>query len=106
MNEALDGKIRQFVYAAGFKDSEGLYKINTETAQVLEWAEKGCNAGEPVFVPSPGAHDEDDGLILSIVSNHTTSFLLILDAKSFKEIARATAPHVIPEGLHGQYFKE
>ena len=33
------------------------------------------------------------------------SFLLVLDAQSFEERARAEAPHHIPFGFHGQYFR-
>jgi len=32
------------------------------------------------------------------------SFLLVLDARSFEEIARAEVPHHIPFGFQGQYF--
>ena len=46
-------------------------------------------------VPRPGGMTEDDGIILSVVlySKKGNSFLLILDAKSFEEIAKAEAPH-------------
>ena len=37
-------------------------------------------------------------------SNSGKSFLLILDSKSFKEIARAFVPHHIPFGIHGHYY--
>jgi len=88
-------------------DGEGLYKINTTTKEILEWSEKGCSAGEPVFVSTPEALKEDDGVVLALILDHihNDSFLLILDGKSFKEIGRARAPHLIPSGFHGQYFK-
>ena len=47
---------------------------------------------EPVFVPNPDGVEEDDGVILSnVVSSNPNQhpFLLILDAKSFKETAHA-----------------
>ena len=47
---------------------------------------------EPVFVPNPEGVDEDDGVILSNVvcsKPDQHPFLLILDAKTFKETARA-----------------
>jgi hypothetical protein len=37
-------------------------------------------------------------------SNSGQSFLLILDSKSFKEIARVVVPQLIPFGVHGQYY--
>ena len=32
--------------------------------------------------------------------------LLILSAGSFDEVARATVPHRVPFGLHGQFFED
>lgn len=117
INEKLDGKPYHYLYLAGFNDEaddkkkllngEGLYKINTATKETLEWSEKGCSAGEPVFVSAPEALEEDDGVVLAVILDHihNDSFLLILDGKNFKEIGRARAPHLIPAGFHGQYFK-
>ena len=69
----------------------------------LEWRADGCYPGEPVFVREPGGEGEDDGVVLSVVldANAGRSFLLVLDAGSFEEIARAEAPHHIPFGFHG-----
>ena len=57
-------------------------------------------------MPRHGAKVEDDGVVLSVVldPNSGKSFLLVLDSKSFKEIARASVPHHIPFGIHGQYY--
>jgi beta,beta-carotene 9',10'-dioxygenase len=33
------------------------------------------------------------------------SFLLVLDARSFEELARVEAPQRIPFGFHGQFFR-
>ncbi|RIB27212.1 carotenoid oxygenase [Gigaspora rosea] len=69
------------------------------------WQQFGCIPSEPIFVPAPNAVEEDDGVITSVVLDGTknTSFLLILDAKSFKEIARAEMElgTVVPYGFHG-----
>jgi len=116
INPLFDGHPYRYVYTVGFVeqfadknkllDTHALYKIDVETSAVTTWQEEGCSPGEPVFVPAPGAQSEDDGVILSTVIDHThqTSFLLVLDGRSFKEVARAAAPHLIPLGLHGQYF--
>ena len=71
------------------------------------WSEKNCYPGEPVFVTTPNAVDEDDGVILSVVldASNNKSFLLVLDAITFEEMARAEVPHHIPFGFHGQYFE-
>jgi beta,beta-carotene 9',10'-dioxygenase len=60
-----------------------------------------------VFVPAPQADHEDDGVLLSVVLDGRTgnSFLLVLDAASLQELARAEVPHQIPFGFHGQFAK-
>lgn len=112
INETHDGLEYRFVYLAGFSHESQhkhnpLYKIDTLTKERLEWSEEGCVPGEPVFIQTPGGSEEDQGVILAVVLDkiHHGSFLLILDARSFKELGRAKAPHLIPQGLHGQYFQ-
>ena len=58
-----------------------------------------------MFVADPGAKAEDAGVLLSVVldADQGASFLLVLDAASLDEIARAEAPHHIPFGFHGQF---
>jgi beta,beta-carotene 9',10'-dioxygenase len=84
-----------------------LVKIDVSNRTHVVWYEDDCEVGEPVFVATPGGtRAEDDGTILSVVlnTNTGTSFLLVLDASAFSEIARAQVPHHIPHGFHGQYF--
>lgn len=56
---------------------------------------------------SPARTGEDEGVILSVVldGKQGHSFLLVLDAASFTELARAKVPHAIPFGFHGAYTK-
>ena len=84
-----------------------LVKVDVRDGSRSEWRADGCFPGEPVFVREPGAEAEDAGVVLSVVLDATAghSFLLVLDAGSFEEIARAEAPHHIPFGFHGQYFR-
>jgi beta,beta-carotene 9',10'-dioxygenase len=102
-----------FIYAAGTYSvgnfTNRLIKIDVKNRNSRVWTEKGCHPGEPVFVPRPDSvqeEEEDDGVVLSVVldSNKGNSFLLVLDAKSFEEVARAEVPHHIPFGFHGQYY--
>jgi beta,beta-carotene 9',10'-dioxygenase len=86
-----------------------LAKIDVTDGTVRTWSADGCWAGEPVFVPRAGRDPdqaEDDGVILSVVLDAPAerSALVVLDAASFEEIARAEAPHVVPFGFHGQFF--
>lgn len=62
--------------------------------------------GEPVFVPKPGAKEEDEGVVLSVVLDVDLgqSFLLVLDGQTFTECARMYVPHVIPFGFHGMFY--
>ena len=96
-----------YVYTLN-NDGSGLSKINVQNGTTLKWEEDNCSANEPVFVPAPNAHSEDDGVVLSIILNSKAqqSFLLILDGKTFKEIGRAMVPHHIPFNLHGAFFKD
>jgi carotenoid cleavage dioxygenase-like enzyme len=113
INESKDGLPYRFVYLVDARDAmlinetRPLYKVDTHTKEAIQWQCEGCYPGEPVFIPLPNSGIEDDGIILSIVldAENFGSFLLILDAKTFQEIARAKVPHVIPPGLHSQYFQ-
>jgi beta,beta-carotene 9',10'-dioxygenase len=102
----------RFMYAAATSASanwfDQLAKVDVTTGDVRIWHEPGCYPGEPVFVDRPGATADDDGAILSVVLDASAerSFLLILDAATFEEVARAEAPHHIPFGFHGQYFRD
>ena len=80
-----------------------LVKIDVSDGSRLEWRAEGCYPGEPIFVREPGVEDEDGGVILSVVLDAAAerSFLLVLDARTMEELARAEAPHHIPFGFHG-----
>ena len=71
------------------------------------WSEDGCYPGEAVFVGAPDGEREDEGVLLSVVLDGRTgnSFLLVLDASSLEELARADVPHQIPFGFHGQFAR-
>ncbi|KAI1841213.1 hypothetical protein JX265_013172 [Neoarthrinium moseri] len=62
---------------------------------------------EPVFIGRPGATEEDDGVVLTIVINRegTQSILVALDGQTFEEIARADMPHVYALGPHGTFIE-
>jgi carotenoid cleavage dioxygenase-like enzyme len=107
---ARNGLAYQYAYggsAGGAAFLKRLVKIDVTDGSVLTWEEPDAWAGEPVFVARPGGSAEDDGVILSVVLDTAAarSFLLVLDAASFTEIARAEAPHHIPFGFHGQFAR-
>jgi carotenoid cleavage dioxygenase-like enzyme len=100
----------RYAYFAGTGGEwiDHLAKIDLEDGTRLEWSAPDCYPGEPVFVREPGAADEDAGVVLSVVLDAAAgrSFLLVLDARSFEELARAEAPHHIPFGFHGQFVRD
>lgn len=113
--EQYNGRDYTFVYAfaqkqAGFPNdyvADQLVKVNVKTGTMLTWSEDNCYPGEPIFVPEPNASQEDQGIVVSVVLDATRerSFLLMLNARDFKEIARAMMPHNIPFGIHGKFYK-
>jgi beta,beta-carotene 9',10'-dioxygenase len=97
----------RYVYGIGLKSARGFYdqivKIDTVNRSTSTWREPHCYPGEPVFVAQPQRREEDDGVLLSIVldAERGTSFLLVLDAATLHEIARAELPHAVLFGYHG-----
>ncbi len=104
------GQRHRYVWGAG-QTPGGLFldritKIDCDSGTARHWHERGCYPGEPVFVAGPGKGDEDAGVLLSVVldAREGRSFLLVLDASTLGELARATAPHHIPFGFHGNFL--
>lgn len=113
INYDYNGKDYNYLYAFAQHKKLKLYiadklvKINVKTGKTLSWHEENCYPGEPIFIAKPQSKSEDDGVILSVVldAKQERSFLLFLDAKNFKEIARAIVPQHISFGIHGNFFK-
>jgi beta,beta-carotene 9',10'-dioxygenase len=99
----------RYAYFAGATGGwlDELVKVDVSDGSRTVWSQPGCYPGEPVFVRRPGAEAEDGGVVLSVVLDAAAgrSFLLVLDAAGFEELARAEAPHHIPFGFHGQYLR-
>ena len=103
---ARDYAYAYFAAAAG-QWLDRLVKVDVREGGRREWQAPGCYPGEPIFVRRPGDEAEDGGVVLSVVLDAAAgrSFLLVLDAGSFEELARAEAPHHIPFGFHGEYVR-
>jgi beta,beta-carotene 9',10'-dioxygenase len=88
--------------------ANALVRLDVEARSARLWHESNCHPGEPVFIPRPGGKAEDDGVLLSVVLDAAAgrSFLLVLDAATLDEIARAGLPHHIPLGIHGQFYDD
>lgn len=86
-----------------------IVKTDWLTGKFLSWAPdngESCPC-EPIFVGRPGATEEDDGVVLTIVCNRegTKSVLIVLDAHEFVEIGRAEMPQVYGLGPHGTFVE-
>ena len=64
-----------------------------------------------MFIPRPTDEDEeyieDDGVILTVLTDGEAneSYLIVVDARTMTEIARAQAPQTIPAGFHGTFVQ-
>jgi beta,beta-carotene 9',10'-dioxygenase len=100
---------RDYRYAWGVTDRsgewpDGIVKLDVTGADEPRlWFDDGCYPGEPVYVG-----ERDEGVLLSVVldARRETSFLLVLDAATLDEVARAEVPHAIPFHFHGNYIEE
>ncbi|GER25576.1 carotenoid cleavage dioxygenase 8, partial [Striga asiatica] len=88
------GQKYRYAYATGAKRPcnfpNTLTKVDLIKKKAKSWVENGSIPSEPIFVPRPSATEEDDGVIISIVSGKNgEGYALLLDGHSFEEIARA-----------------
>ncbi|XP_068600215.1 carotenoid-cleaving dioxygenase, mitochondrial [Brachionichthys hirsutus] len=98
----------RYFYGCGFRHLVGdsLLKMDLKDKTLKVWHQSGFYPSEPVFVPSPDAREEDDGVILSVVvtpSQDKGTFLLALDAKTFEEMGRAYVSVNMAYGFHGTF---
>ena len=75
-------------------------------APCLSWYRKSHYPSEPIFVPRPGATEEDDGVVLSVIldGKRGKSYLLVLNATTMQTMATAYSPVVMPADFHGEWF--
>ena len=61
-------------------------------------------ASEPKFVPNPSGSDEDDGVLISyIYTANGDQCLVVLDGKTFNEVARVKLPTVFNASFHSSF---
>lgn len=86
---------------------DGIGKTDAETGETTVWEIPRHTPGEPIFVPAPGPdNDEDDGVILCVVldGDFGSSYLMCLDAKTMKEMGRASIGVLVGFGFHGTHL--
>ena len=106
----VNGRPYRYAFGVGVRGPKSrfidqLVKADVKRGEAATWRDRGCFPGEPVFVRRPRARSEDDGVVLSVLldGDRRSSALVVLDARSMEEIARASVPHHIPFGFHGIY---
>lgn len=85
---------------------DGLVRYELETGAAVEHPfADGVYGSEPVFAPREGAVDEDDGYVVTFVTDASAgrSEALVLDARNFDAppLARVKLPTRVPAGFHG-----
>jgi carotenoid cleavage dioxygenase-like enzyme len=89
----------------------GVVKYDTVTGAASEFFYGDSEvSGEHVFVPDPDGTAEDDGWLLSMVTDRAsdTSDLAVLDARDVAAgpVARVRMPRRVPLGFHANWFPE
>ncbi|XP_061777994.1 beta,beta-carotene 15,15'-dioxygenase [Nerophis ophidion] len=112
INYDLNGKSHRFVYGNCVEQSalaKEIGKFDVETKQMLTWSEDNCWPSEPLFVPRPNGETEDDGVVLSSVINNNPdqlNFILVLDGKTLKEVARGYLKTELHKDVHGFFIPD
>ncbi|CAI9742275.1 beta-carotene 15,15' [Octopus vulgaris] len=68
----------------------------------------GVYVSEAIFVPTPNAEEEDDGVLLLPAADASTNkhYLYVIDAKTMTLISQAELPTTVPYTLHGHFIPE
>ena len=101
------GEVYTFAYGTGHRQIgdwwNSLVKVNVRTGATVQWFEEHVWPSQPVMVQSPRATREDDGVVVALMSHglRNQSFVLVLNATTMTEIARAWIPVALPYTSHG-----
>lgn len=114
LNEEFLGSEHRYQYAISFPDQEGqggygIVKYDRTTgARDIHEAGDARLPSEAVFVPAAGATREDDGYLLTVVSDlkQDASQLLVLDASGLDRIATVHLPRRVTAGIHGSWIPD
>uniref|UniRef100_UPI0037E9981F beta,beta-carotene 15,15'-dioxygenase n=1 Tax=Semicossyphus pulcher TaxID=241346 RepID=UPI0037E9981F len=112
LNYEGNGKKHRFVYGNIVEESalsKQVGKLDMETKEKLKWSEDNCWPSEPVFIPRPNGESEDDGVVLAAVINGNpgqSSFIVLLDGRTLKEVARAYVNSELHKDMHGFFIPQ
>ncbi len=111
INPAYQGKPYRYVWAIGSDPHRassplhGVAKVDTRE-KVTRYLDLYPHLpGEPLFVPHPDKHGEDDGWLLTMLfdTESETNKLLIIDAVRLDIVGELTLPRAQPIGFHGTW---
>jgi carotenoid cleavage dioxygenase-like enzyme len=82
-----------------------LCRSTPSSGERIEWYSDNCYPGAPVLVPASSTSEEGTGWLWDIVLDVAArrSFLLVLDAATMTEQARAWLPCSLPFGSHALF---
>ncbi|MFI6521831.1 carotenoid oxygenase family protein [Spirillospora sp. NPDC050679] len=105
-DDARTGHGHRYLYTVA-DDAIVKYDVRAGTSRSLELG-PGAAAGEAVFVPAGRRAAEDEGWLLSIVSDRAGrgSELLVLDAADLSRVASVALPRRVPAGFHGSWIPD
>ncbi|CAL4897013.1 unnamed protein product [Urochloa decumbens] len=111
INPAYTGREYRYLYACSIRRPynffNSLTKMDLVEKDAKSWHEEGTVPSEPFFVARPGGELEDDGVVISTVTSMDGGgYVLLLDAATFKEIARLRFPYGLPVGFHGCWIPD
>ncbi|MFH7594370.1 carotenoid oxygenase family protein [Streptomyces racemochromogenes] len=114
LNEDYLGVENRYQYAVSFPDQHGfggygVVKYDRATGgRRIHQAGDARLPSEAVFVPAAGATREDDGYLLTVVSDlkQDASQLLVLDAAGLDTIATVHLPRRVTAGIHGSWIPD
>jgi carotenoid cleavage dioxygenase len=111
LNQQLVGGPSRYRYAAHGDGlvKDGLVKYDLHTGASRGYAAGAGQAiGEAVFVPAADGRAEDDGWLLSIVSDGAGrgSAFVVLDATDLHRVASVALPQRVPAGFHGTWLPD
>jgi carotenoid cleavage dioxygenase len=108
-NQRYAGRPYRYAYSTTTKPGwflfNGFVKHDLETGRSWSLAlPEGRYASEAPFAPRIGARDEDDGYLVSFLTDETrgTSECVLIDARRFEDgpVARIALPHKLSSGTH------
>lgn len=102
-------KSYQIAYPGAGLERYAVVKLDSGTGErTVHELRDGQLPGEARFVPAAGATAEDDGYLLTIVSDIRldSSHLLVLDAQDLSTTATVHLPRRVTPGLHGSWVPD